>query len=137
MKNKARYLYITEHDAEQLEHLIKIGSTMDAAHLETLEDELSSANVVSPKKIPPNIITMNSTVQVKDMDSGEEKTYTIVFPNRVGMVENAISILAPIGTALLGYKEGDLIEWEVPAGTRRYKVLKILYQPERDGEVSS
>ncbi len=137
MKQKTRYLFITEHDAEQLEHLIKIGSTLDAAHLENLEEELSYANIVSPKKIPPNIITMNSTVQIKDMDSGEEKTYTIVFPNRVGMVENAISILAPIGTALLGYKEGDLIEWEVPAGTRRYKVLKILYQPERDGEVSS
>ena len=137
MQEKSRHLFITEHDAEQLEHLIKIGSTLDAAHLENLEEELSYANIVSPKKIPPNIITMNSTVQIKDMDSGEEKTYTIVFPNRVGMVENAISVLAPIGTALLGYKEGDLIEWEVPAGTRRYTILKILYQPERDGEVSA
>jgi len=134
MREKARYLFITEHDAEQLEHLIKIGSTLDAAHLESLEDELSYANIVSPKKIPPDIITMNSTVQVKDMDSGEVKTYTIVFPNRVGMFQNAISVLAPIGTALLGYREGDLIEWEVPAGTKRLKVLKIIYQPERDGE---
>lgn len=134
MKEKARYLFITEHDAEQLEHLIKIGSTMDSAHLENLEEELSYANIVSPNKIPPDIITMNSTVKVKDMDSGEEKTYTIVFPNRVGMVKNAISVLAPIGTALLGYREGDLIEWEVPAGTRRYKVINIIYQPERDGE---
>jgi regulator of nucleoside diphosphate kinase len=134
MKEKARYLYITEHDAEQLEHLIKIGSTLDAAHLESLEKELSYANVVSPKKILPDVVTMNSTVRVKDMDSGEEKTYTIVFPNRAGMVQNAISVLAPLGTALLGYKEGDLIEWEVPGGTRRYKVLKIIYQSERDGK---
>lgn len=134
MREKVKHLYITEHDAEQLRHLIEIGSMMDAAHLESLEEELSHANIVSPKKIPPDIITMNSTVRVKDMDSGEEKTYTIVFPNRVTMVQNAVSVLAPIGTALLGYREGDLIEWEVPAGTRRYKVLKIVYQPERDGE---
>lgn len=127
MRENARYLFITDHDAEQLEHLIKIGSTMDSAHLEVLEEELSYANIVSPNKIPPDIITMNSTVRVKDMDSGEEKTFTIVFPNRVGMVDNAISVLAPIGTALLGYKEGDLIEWEVPVGIKRLKVLEIIY----------
>ncbi len=133
-KQKQRHLYITERDSERLWDLIMIGSKSDAPYLDSLEEELSQAKIVSPKRVPPNVITMNSTVRLRDVDSGEEKTYTIVFPQRVGVVKNAISVLAPIGTALLGYREGDLIEWEVPAGTRRYEVLEVLYQPERAGE---
>jgi regulator of nucleoside diphosphate kinase len=76
---------------------------------------------------------MNSAVIVKDLDSGKEFTYTLVYPEFANSSENKISILAPIGTALLGYKVGDIIEWEVPAGKRKLKVKKILSQPKLAG----
>ncbi|MDD5245598.1 MAG: GreA/GreB family elongation factor, partial [Syntrophorhabdaceae bacterium] len=86
-----------------------------------------------PKNIPDNVVTMNSIVRIKDLDTGEEKTFTLVFPGKTNITEKAISILAPIGTALIGYGEGDIIEWKVPAGTKRFQVMEVIYQPERLG----
>lgn len=77
---------------------------------------------------------MNSMVRLKDLDSGEEMTYTLVFPDMADISSKKISILAPIGTALIGYKVGDSIEWEVPAGIRKLKVEEIVYQPEAAGD---
>ncbi|OPY81777.1 MAG: Regulator of nucleoside diphosphate kinase [Syntrophorhabdus sp. PtaU1.Bin153] len=134
MKKKNRYLYITQADMERLRSLIEIGSIQDGAYLQSLEEELDHAHIVLPEKIPSDVITMNSTVRLQDLDSGEEKTYTLIFPGKAKAGQNTISILAPIGTALIGYREGDVIEWDVPAGTRRLKVLEVVYQPERAGE---
>jgi regulator of nucleoside diphosphate kinase len=130
---KKREIYITESDMERLRALINIGGRQDAAYLERLEDELDRARVVDPRDIPGDVITMNSSVLVKDLDSNEERVFVLVFPGKANMAENAISILAPVGTALIGYKEGDVIDWEVPAGTKRLEVIRVIYQPERIG----
>ena len=71
---------------------------------------------------------------MKDLDTQEEMTYTLVFPADANIKENKISVLAPIGTAMIGYKVGDVIEWPVPSGQRRLKVIGILYQPEAAGD---
>jgi len=84
--------------------------------------------------MPPDVITMNSKVRVRDMQTREESEYTLVFPHAADIKQGKISVLAPIGTALLGYKTGDVIRWEVPAGTRVLKVLSVLYQPEAAGD---
>jgi len=128
-----REIYITERDMERLQALIDIGGKKDAAYLERLEEELDRAKVVDPRDIPHDVVTMNSSVLVKDLDTNEEKTFVLVFPGKANMTENAISILAPVGTALIGYKEGDVIDWEVPAGTKRIQIIKVIYQPERNG----
>ncbi|MGD9578717.1 MAG: nucleoside diphosphate kinase regulator [Syntrophorhabdus sp.] len=128
-----REIYITERDMERLQALIDIGGKKDAAYLERLEEELDRAKVVDPRDIPDDVVTMNSSVMVKDLDTNEEKTFVLVFPGKANMTENAISILAPVGTALIGYKEGDVIDWEVPAGTKRIQIIKVIYQPERNG----
>ena len=120
-----REIYITERDMERLQALIDIGGKKDAAYLERLEEELDRAKVVDPRDIPDDVVTMNSSVMVKDLDTNEEKTFVLVFPGKANMTENAISILAPVGTALIGYKEGDVIDWEVPAGTR-IQIIKVL-----------
>jgi len=130
---KGRVIYITQHDMERLRALIEIYNGKDAVYLERLEEELDSARIVEPKNIPYDVITMNSVVRIKDLDTGEEKTFAIVFPGKTDATEKAISILAPVGTALIGYREGDTIEWEVPAGTKRFQVIEIIYQPERVG----
>jgi len=77
---------------------------------------------------------MNSLIRLKDLDSGEEKTYWLVFPDKTEASQQALlSVLAPIGTALLGHKEGDIIEWNTTRGTRKYSVTEVVYQPERIG----
>ena len=77
---------------------------------------------------------MNSKIRIKNLDSGLEKIYTLVFPHSANINENRISILAPIGTALIGYEVGDTIEWPVPGGVTKFKVEEILYQPEASGD---
>jgi regulator of nucleoside diphosphate kinase len=76
---------------------------------------------------------MNSRVLLLDMDSHEEMEYTLVFPQDADPAQGKISVLAPIGTAMLGYREGDVFSWQVPDGMRRLKVQKILFQPEASG----
>lgn len=139
MKKKAeeRAIFITEFDLTRLEELLDKVSTeesRDSKHLKELEDELLRAEVVEPRDIPADVITMNSQVCLKDLDSGEELLYTLVFPGDARLEENRISILAPVGTALLGYRVGDTIKWKVPGGMRKLKVKKILYQPEAAGD---
>ncbi len=90
--------------------------------------------VVSSTEIPKDVITMNSQVRLKDLDSGEEVIYCLVFPHAADSKQQKISILAPIGTALIGYRVGDIIEWNVPAGLKRLKIEEILYQPEAAGD---
>ena len=140
MKKKALQtgmIYVTEPDYRRLTGLIKITrdrNGVDKEYLNTLEAELDRAEIVDPKRIPANVVTMRSKVRLKDLVSGESKIYSLVFPTEANFSEGKISVLAPIGTAILGYKLGDSIEWPVPSGLRKLKVDEILYQPEAAGE---
>ena len=128
-------IYITETDHEKLRRLIagRRGSRTDADHLHALEEELERAEVLDDQQaVPPDVITMGSEVRLMDVDSGEIKEYKLVFPSQA-RTETSLSVLAPIGTAILGYRVGDVIEWPVPKGTRRLKVLNVLFQPEAAG----
>lgn len=132
-----RAIYITELDMERLKkRLLKSDTTpeRDRENLAELEQELMGAEIVPPWEIPDDVITMNSLVRLKDLDTKKELTYTLVFPSDADAGQNKISVLAPIGTALIGYRVGDIITWEVPAGQRRLKVEEILYQPEAAGD---
>ena len=131
-----RTIQITELDRKRLQDLIRDAQTGEyrkSVYLEKLLGELERAEVVRPQDIPGDVITMNSTVTLMDLDTNEEETYTLVYPEQADTTQGKVSILAPIGTAMLGYRVGDVFEWEVPAGKRRLKVTKILYQPEASG----
>lgn len=130
-------LLITEADRRRLIDLIinaQSGEYRGSIYLEQLRGELDRAQMVSPQEIPADVITMNSKVVLLDLDSNEQEIYTLVYPEHTNPAEGKISILAPIGTAMLGYRVGDVFEWEVPAGKRRLKIEKILYQPEAAGD---
>ena len=132
-----RAISITELDMERLKKRLLESDTIperDRENLAELEQELMHAEIVSPREIPDDVITMNSSVRLKDLDTKKELTYTLVFPSDADAGQNRISVLAPIGTALIGYRVGDIITWEVPAGRRRLKVEKIIYQPEAAGD---
>jgi len=131
-----RTLFITRPDLERLQELLnqqraKPGS---GEYLAKLQGELDKAEVVEPKAIPAEVVTMRSTVELTDLDTGNVEVYTLVFPDEADPTEKKISVLAPIGTAVLGYRVGDEFEWKVPAGVRRLRVSKVLYQPEAAGD---
>ena len=133
---KQTAIHITKSDYERLTALIektREGNRMDRENLKKLEAELDRAEIVDAKNISKKVITMRSTVRLKDLVSGEANTYSLVFPSEADFSQGKISVLAPIGTAILGYKSGDTIEWPVPSGVRKLKIDKILYQPEAAG----
>lgn len=127
-------IYITDFDLKRLRGLINHAKESwdkrAIQHLDALEEELDRAEVVKPEEIPPDVITMNSTFRLKDLQSGEETAYTLVFPGTSDSLNRRISVLAPIGIAVLGYRVSDTVEWEVPAGLKQFKVQRVLYQPE-------
>jgi len=134
---KTQEIYISEFDKEQLEELLEGSSAISdrkKEYLKQLEEELNRAIPMKPADVPRDVVTMNSKVRLKDLDSGKEMIYTLVFPHEADIDEGKISILAPIGTAMIGHRVGDIIKWEVPAGLRRLRVEEILYQPGAEGD---
>jgi regulator of nucleoside diphosphate kinase len=133
---KQRQIYITAFDKKRLDELVAVArdfSKSKRGDLEDLRAELARAKIVEPKKVPADVVTMNSEVVLIDVETGEEDTYRLVFPDEADIASGAISVLAPIGTAILGYREGVVVDWLVPAGSRQIRIEKILYQPEAAG----
>lgn len=132
---ETRKIYVTEQDRERLLNLIESlrRSWRDQQHLDMLEHELDRAKIVPAGKIPDNVVTMNSRVRVTDLRTDKEMIYQVVFPRDADADKNMISVLAPIGTALLGYEVGSEVEWITPGGVRHLRVEAVEYQPEAAG----
>jgi regulator of nucleoside diphosphate kinase len=132
-----RTLYITAYDKDRLDDLLAEARARGEHHLRDLDElatELKEARVVDPKSIPRGVVTMNSRVSLREAGTAEERVYSLVFPQHANVKAGAISVLAPLGTALLGYTEGDEIEWPMPSGrTKRFRIEKVIYQPEAAG----
>ncbi len=132
MKTVRDHIVVTQADYDRLRPLVDGGrafSGSDAISVNRLAQELDRADVVEADALPADVITMNSRAKLKDLDSGEMKEYRLIYPTQERR-DKDVSILAPIGTAMLGYRVGDIIEWQVPRGTRRLEVVEVLYQPE-------
>ena len=127
MRNKT--IYITKDDAQQLRELLDVDPGMnhfEQNNLRKLATELNRGTVVDPGDVSQEVIAMNSTVHLIDLDTEEEMICTLVYPDDADIDQNKISVLAPVGTAILGRGAGDTFEWKVPAGVRRLKVKEIL-----------
>ncbi len=131
-----RHLYMTKHDMDRLDHLLLalVAQAPDPEALEALQSELDQARLVSSEAVPPDVVTMNSKVRVRDLDSGEERIITLVFPEHADPAAGKVSVLDPVGTAILGYQVGDEIRWTSPKAKLRLKVEEMLYQPEAAGD---
>ena len=125
-------ILITGEDKRRLQRILpRIGTEYaDREDLILLAEELERAMEVEPAAIPPDVITLNSKVRVTDLENDATSDYTLVLPGEANYDAGRISVLAPLGTALLGYRVGDEIEWEVPRGVRRIRIDAVLYQPE-------
>lgn len=126
-------IQVTGPDMQRLRHLLSGShgiSSRDEGHFDTLEQELERAIELEVSDTPPDLITMHTRVRVSDFESGKSREYTLVYPWEADVTTNKVSVLAPLGTALLGYREGAQLQWRMPGGVRRLHVDKILYQPE-------
>ena len=129
-------IYVSEYDFERLYGLVEsVGPNVhDKEHLSQLKEELEQGEVLEPADIPDDVVTMNSRFRLQNLDDGGQIDYTLVFPHQADFSKNKISILAPIGVALIGCKVGDTVSWKTQAGQKRFKILEILYQPEASGD---
>lgn len=135
-RKKAPAIHVTRFDKTRLLRLLR---GLDAAQasrdeIEDLERELERGTEVESTEVEPDVVTMNSTVRVTDLDTDTSHLYTIVFPSDADFEKGRISILSPLGTALLGYRAGDVVTWEMPRGTRRLRIEELVYQPEAAGD---
>jgi len=106
--------------------LSRDSSTRDQAHVQELETELERAVVLDSAEVPSDVIRLHSRVRLLDLTSDKRIEYALVLPADGDLAANRISVLAPLGTALLGYREGDEVEWMMPGGPRRLRVERVL-----------
>jgi len=130
--NTENRIFITDQDYHRLSALV---SQVEGPWVEALEEELSRAHVIGQKEIPGNIVTMNSRVKFVDESTGSESEMTLVYPQDANLDKGRISILAPVGIALLGLSAGQSIDWKMPNGAvKKLKVQEVIFQPEAAGQ---
>lgn len=126
----SRRIIITEQDMQKLKKLVdaEVDDAKNKPHVLDLDNELKRAEIVNKNEIPDDIITMNSSVLLS-LD-GMDETITLVYPHEADVDNNMLSVLSPIGTAIIGFREGDVVEWAVPSGITIIDIKKVIYQPE-------
>lgn len=130
-----RDIFITHIDKDRIQKALNVilaSTSKPDKHTKSLEGEIDRAMVVESQQIPKDVITMNSRVLLQLND--KEIELSLVYPEDADTSASKVSVFSPIGTAILGYKEGDTIEWEVPSGTSTIQIRKIIYQPEAAGD---
>ena len=103
----------------------RLDRRVPSENLDALARELSRATIVESSELPGDVVAMYSTVWFRDSDSGEIEKYTLVYPSDADVTRDRISVLAPVGTALLGYREGDTVQWRVPSGKRKFEIVEV------------
>lgn len=128
-------LIINRLDAERIERLIDDAETgLEVA--EALEAELERAEILDPEDMPADVVSMNSQVEFTDVGKSRRFTRTLVYPHSLATTEEGISVMAPVGAALLGLRVGDTIEWPLPGGqAATLRIESILWQPESQGQL--
>ena len=129
-------LTINELDAERLDNLLAQAAYANNPVAEALNEELDRAEILPPQDMPADVVTMNSKVRFTQGKEGEEHIRTLVYPAALKDSNEQLSVMAPLGAALLGLRVGSSITWTMPNGKEsRIDVLELLYQPEASGEL--
>jgi regulator of nucleoside diphosphate kinase len=124
-------IVVTSTDMERLRTLI---DTTAGDKADALDAELLRAEVVEPTQVPPDVVTMNSRVVYRDEETGETREVTLSYPQDASLEQGRVSVLAPVGAALLGLSVGQEIDWQLPGGkTKRLHILSVTYQPQAAG----
>ena len=137
MHNIMKKVTLTKNDYTRIYKAItdaKNSKTINSNEAEKLLSELSKAEIVPSEKIDKDVVTMNSEVKLFFENTQKVQSFKIVYPQDANLKENKISIFSPIATALIGYRIGDEIEWIVPGGMTKIKIVDLIYQPEAAGD---
>jgi regulator of nucleoside diphosphate kinase len=127
---------VTDFDSRRLRNVIagsRATNLRDAVSVDLLEHQLADAEITPAERVDPNVVTINSEVRVSDLESLGTITFRLVFPSDAEAAPGEVSVLAPLGMAVLGRKVGDRVIFQAPGGLRRLRVEHLLYQPEREG----
>jgi regulator of nucleoside diphosphate kinase len=131
MSTQEPRIVVTSSDMERLRTLI---DTTAGDKADALDADLTRAVVVEPAEVPPDVVTMNSRVVYRDEESSETREVTLSYPKDASLEQGRVSVLAPVGAALLGLSVGQEIEWLVPGGRhKRLRILAVPYQPQAAG----
>ncbi len=126
-----RRIVLIQSDLERLQRLVDQNDGGRNAELaDALESELVRAEVVAPEQLSPDVVTMNSTVVFQEEETGERREVTLCYPHEASGKEGRVSVLAPVGSALIGLSVGDSIDWVVPNGHKRLRIVEVSYQPQ-------
>ncbi|MDZ4261888.1 MAG: nucleoside diphosphate kinase regulator [Pseudomonadota bacterium] len=132
--DKRPKIILTSQDLDRLDALLESLPAASFPGRNELRAEIDRAEIVEPQQVPTDVVTMNSKVRFA-LESGEEFCLTLVYPKDMDGSTERISILAPVGSALLGLSAGEQIEWPRPGGgMMKVRLVEVLYQPERAGE---
>jgi regulator of nucleoside diphosphate kinase len=127
-------IIVSRLDLERLDRLLDSASYKNVPGIDALRNELDRATVVEPTAVPPGVVTMNSTVRFVDDSTGSKFELTLVYPEAAGLPDK-VSVLAPVGSGLLGLSVGQSIFWQVPGGRKlQLRVLDVVAQPEAMGQ---
>lgn len=134
---QATKITLTSLDLSRLRSMLDTVTNRESEAIERLEEELLRAQVVEPTQISSDVVTMNSRVEFEALDTNCKREVVLVYPRDADVAANRVSVLAPVGSALLGLRVGQTIEWPVPGNrTKRIRILRVLYQPEAAGDLS-
>lgn len=122
---------ITDIDLQRLARLI---TNQDSEAADVLDAELARAEVVLQRDVADDVVTMNSEVLYEDLANGARRQVRVVYPKDADPDRGWVSVLAPLGSALLGLRVGQTIDWHMPNGVRRLLILGVPYQPEANGD---
>ncbi len=128
---------ITSLDRFRLGNMLDCRETRPLATAEVLDElawRLEEAVAVPPQKLPANVVSMNSVVRLVDDSASRELVCTVVYPAEMDLVDKGVSVLGPIGAALVGNEVGDLVEWWDGENPGRWRIAEIVRQPEQDGD---
>lgn len=126
-------IVMTHDDYGRLRGLLDRMPAQDRRHFQDLRRELGRALRVVPSEVPRDVVTMGSTVHLRELETDEPWTFTVCFPEEADIRENRISVLSPVGTAIIGCLVGDVVDWPVPGGKVRIRIEEVAYQPEAAG----
>lgn len=134
----AKTIVLTEADHSRLSQVLDVnhsfGDEKMGQCIRELNADLQHAKIVDSDQIPKDTVTMNSKVILRDIDTKDEEEWVLCFPTQADIYENKLSVLAPMGVAMLGTQIGDTIEWDTPGGRAKAEIMKISYQPEAAGD---
>ncbi|MDX9739659.1 MAG: nucleoside diphosphate kinase regulator [Gammaproteobacteria bacterium] len=128
-------IVVSSLDLDRLERIMDAGQFRHMPGIDALRREIDRATIMEPADMPAGVVTMNSRVRFVDDASGSEFELTLVYPEASGQA-GTVSVLAPVGSALLGLSVGQSISWQVPGGRKlQLRILDVIYQPESEGEL--